>query len=170
MTEDEMKAFHERLRVLCESLGENCAPFQPHFVGLIKTSNEVEFSEPTESTDTSQEAKILKKISQLNSQVLKVVETLYKKYLNGNGESLIKKISSENAGSFGLECLANFVKDVEILDPKSINRLLEKLATSISEMIRASTSRNIEFMERLVSEFRVIKAYVDLFLMFATKW
>lgn len=167
-----MKVFHERLRVLCESLRENCAPFEPHFVGLIKTSNtnDIELTEPTESTNNLQEAKILKKISQLNSQVLKVVETLYKKYLDGNSESLIKKISSENAGSFALECLANFVKDVEIFDPKSINRLLEKLATSVSGMIRDPRSRNIEFMQRLVSEFRVIKAYVDLFVTFATKW
>lgn len=172
-----MRTFHDQWEHLCDSLKNHCAPLEPHFSNLKAAtvgrdvvdvdSNDVEFGE-------ADEAKFLKKVNQLNSQVLKTIETLYKKYLsaavtsNADGSFVIKRISSEQAGCFALECLANFIEDVETLDLKSINRSLDKLATSLAAIIY--NARNAEFMCRVISEFRVLKAYIDLFAAFATKW
>lgn len=174
-----MRMFHDQLEHLCESLRKHCAPFESNF-SMLKAatvsrdvvdvaSNDVEFGQ-------ADEAKFLKKVNQLNSQVLKTIETLYKKYLSAtttsndadNGSLVIKKISSEQAGCFALECLANLLEDVETLDLKSINRSLDKLATSLAAIIH--NAHNAEFMCRVISEFRVLKAYIDLFAAFATKW
>lgn len=168
-----MRLFHERLQILCESLGNNCAPFQPHFVQLANSSsitNSKNIDELKEQTEQIKEAKLFKQIGQLNSHVLKVIEELYKKYLDKSvSEPMIKKISSDNAGSFALECLANLIRDVELLDPKSINRSLNKLSDSLTQLIHRTTT-NSELITRLIGEFRVIKAYLDIFETFANKW
>lgn len=112
------------------------------------------------------EAKFLKQIAKLNSLVLKTVETLYKKYFVEN-ETRIRKISADEPGSFGLECLVNLVRDVELLDVRSINALLVKLARVLSNMIH---SGNSEFLTGLIGEFKTLKAYLDLFTAFAMRW
>lgn len=103
----------------------------------------------------------------MNSLILLTLESLYKKYLVETNNK-IKRVSAEEPGSFALECLVNLVDDVELFDLRSINRLLSKLSTILTKMLRSST--NVEFMSGLIGEFRIIKTYIHLFTTLVTKW
>lgn len=164
------------MRQLCDSLREQCKPFEPMFNDLLETSVNAnsKCENPTQHDVTlenrDEEAKSLtKKFSKLNSLLLKPIETLYKKYLSAEKPTMVvKKITSDQPGCFVQECLVNLCDDVEKLALAPINKLLDKLTKKVVDLIHAEKAE--ELMSGIMNQIKVVKTFMDVFEAFVTKW